>query len=315
MIEPFRTTFWPFLLAGICAVSPGEAQEPVASAKAAPLQEIVARSVTDTVAQFSGSGLKPDQLAVTLVDLRDRTKPVQTSYRGDVQVYPASVIKLFYLMAVHRWLEDGKIEDSEELRRALRDMIVDSGNEPTHYVVDLLTGTTSGPELPPGEMEEWKQKRNAVNRYFSSLGYTNINANQKPWCEGPYGRERVFVGRNYDNRNMLTTDATARLMTEIALGRAVSPERSEQMLKLMERDPFRESAERNQANDYIGAALKPGAKLWSKAGWTSTVRHDAACVELPDGNRFVLVIFTTGRSKDREIIPALAGRIIEGLTR
>ena len=38
-------------------------------------------------------------------------------------------------------------------------------------------------------MEKWPYKRNAVNRYFASLGYTNINVNRKPWCEGPYGRE------------------------------------------------------------------------------------------------------------------------------
>ena len=64
-------------------------------------------------------------------------------------------------------------------------------------------------------MEKWSEKRNAVNRYFVSRGYTNINANQKPWCEGPYGRDRIFVGENYTNRNALTTDATARLLLEI----------------------------------------------------------------------------------------------------
>ena len=84
---------------------------------------------------------------MTLIDLRDAEKPVQASYRGGEQIYPASVIKLFYLVAAHRWMEDGKLQDTEELRRAMRDMIVDSGNEPTHYIVDLLTGTTSGPEL------------------------------------------------------------------------------------------------------------------------------------------------------------------------
>jgi len=66
-----------------------------------------------------------------------------------------------------------------------------------------------------------------------------------------------------------------------------------------------------QATDYIGKAVPAGTKLWSKAGWTSTARHDAAYVELPNGNKLVLVIFTTGHSEDKQIIPALARRIFD----
>src|SRR5437868_12469431 len=96
------------------------------------------------------------------------------SYRGDTRIYPASVLKLFYLEAAHRWMEDGKLKDSDELRRAMKDMIVLSYNEATHYVLDVLTDTTSGPELPVTEMEKWSEKRNAVNRYFQSRGYERI---------------------------------------------------------------------------------------------------------------------------------------------
>jgi hypothetical protein len=188
-----------------------------------------------------------------------------------------------------------------------------SGNEPTHYVIDLLTDTTSGPELPADQIEQWVAKRNTVNRFYTALGYTNINVNQKPWCEGPYGRERVFVGKNYDNRNALTTDATARLMTEIALERAVSPSRSREMLQLLKREPFKKPNSDEQATAYTGAGLPEGSKLWSKAGWTSTARHDAALVELPGGRRFVLVTFTTGQAKNREIIPFVTRAIVEGL--
>ncbi len=83
-----------------------------------------------------------------VIDLRDPKKPVQASYRGDALIYPASVIKLFYLTAAHRWMEDKKIEDTAELRKNMRDMIVDSSNVATHYIIDDITGTTSGPELP-----------------------------------------------------------------------------------------------------------------------------------------------------------------------
>ena len=137
-------------------------------------------------------------------------------------------------------------------------------------------------------MNEWASSANAVNRYFTSLGYTKLNINQKPWCEGPYGRERIYVGRNYENRNALTTEATARLLSEIVQGRSVTAERSQEMLKLMERDPRKKiapSSEPDQNVDVTGPGLPTGAKLWSKAGWTSTTRHDAAYIERPGGAR------------------------------
>ena len=134
----------------------------------ADLQAKLDRSIEATVQHFEK--LKADQIAATLIDLRVPEAARQASYRGDVRIYPASVIKLFYLEAAHRWMEEGKLEDTAELRRAMKDMIVLSYNEATHYVVDLLTGTTSGPELPPAEMEAWSEKRNAVNRYFASRG-------------------------------------------------------------------------------------------------------------------------------------------------
>ncbi len=100
------------------------------------LQELVDRAVKTALDKFAAKGLTTNQIAVTLVDLSDSQKPVQASYRGDVQIYPASVIKLFYLAAVQRWLEEGKLKDTPELRRAMRDMIVDSLNEATGYLVD-----------------------------------------------------------------------------------------------------------------------------------------------------------------------------------
>jgi hypothetical protein len=58
------------------------------------------------------------------------------------------------------------IESSAELERAITDMIVDSSNDATSLIVDTLTGTTSGPELPDAPFETWKHQRNLVNRYF-----------------------------------------------------------------------------------------------------------------------------------------------------
>jgi hypothetical protein len=280
------------------------------STQCASLQSLLEKTVADTFTKFPT--LKSNELAITAIDLADPKG--RATYRGDVPIYPASVVKLFYLEAAHRWMEDGKIQDTPELRRAMKDMIVVSYNEATHYVLDLLTDTTSGPELPPAEMESWSHKRNAVNRYFSSRGFEKINANQKPWCEGPYGRDRIFVGQNFTNRNALTTDATARLMFEIATLKAVTADRSRQMLDLLFRKVKDASEDdEGQVKGFTGAGLPAGSKLWSKAGWTSSTRHDAALVELPNGKRFILVTFTVNNATNLTIIPFVAKTFIAGL--
>jgi beta-lactamase class A len=280
------------------------------------LQKLVDQAAQTTLTKFADKKLTEGQLSITLIDLRDPLHPVTASFRGNERVYPASVVKLFYLVAVHRWLEDKKIQETDELKRAVRDMIVDSSNEATQYVLDVLTQTTSGYELPAKEMVTWQYQRNAVNRYYSALGFTNINVNQKTFCEDAYGRESVSRGPKGENRNKLTTDATARLLSEIVTGRAVNQARSTRMMELLKRtlggttkDPD------DQGQRFTGIALKgiPGANLWSKAGWTSTTRHDAAYVELANGAKFVLVTFTTDHAGEREIIPTVARVVIEGI--
>jgi beta-lactamase class A len=287
-----------------------------ASARADSLQQLVKQAADAALAKFADKKLTESQLSITLIDLRDSQHPVTASFRGNERVYPASVVKLFYLVAVQRWLEDKKIQETPELKRAVRDMIVDSSNEATQYVVDVLTQTTGGFELPPKEMEEWQYKRNAVNRYYSSLGFTNINVNQKTFCEDAYGRERVSRGPNGENRNKLTTDATARLLSEIVTSHAVNQARSAQMMELLKRDYTGTSKDNDdQGHGFTGIALQgmTGVKLWSKAGWTSTTRHDAAYVELPNGAKFVLVTFTTEHANEREIIPTVAKVIMDGI--
>jgi len=274
------------------------------------LQKLVDDTIKTALEKFAPVGLRAEELAVTLVDLGTGNFP-RADHRGNAPIYPASVIKMFYLAAAHRWLEDKKIADTPELRRALRDMIVDSGNEATGYVLDVLTDTTSGPELPPTALAAWHDKRDAVNRWFRSLGYTDINANRKTWNEGPYGRDKQAVEEFTLARNSLTTNAAARLLVEIATGNCVSTARSAGMLALMERDFANPHSTDHQGREFVGAGLPPTAKLWSKAGDMSTARHDAAIVELASGKKFVLVIFTT-RPDEKGIIPEIARHIVAG---
>ena len=112
--------------------------------KSQGLQSLVDHAARTTLEKFADKKLEEKQLSITLIDLRDPAHPQQASFRGNERIYPASVVKLFYLAAAHRWLEDKKIDDTKELRRALKDMIVDSSNEASQSVVDVVTHTTAG---------------------------------------------------------------------------------------------------------------------------------------------------------------------------
>ncbi|MBD0388246.1 MAG: serine hydrolase [Nostoc sp. C3-bin3] len=242
------------------------------------------------------------------------------TYRGVERIYPASVVKLFYLVAVNEWLEKGMTQNSKELERALRDMIVDSSNDATSLVVDILSGTTSGPELPTGPFETWKYQRNIVNRYYQSLGWEEmetINVCQKTWGDGPYGRERAFVGELLENRNMLTTNAIARLLHSIVGGVAVSSARSQAMMAMLKRplNDLPTDTEENQVTGFLGRGLTENAQIWSKAGWTSQVRHDAAYIEIPEQRPYLLVVFTEGKAqaKSQDILLFVSKLVAEAI--
>jgi predicted amidohydrolase YtcJ len=286
-----------------------------AFARSEALERLTKEAVSAAVERFGKGGLTADKIALTVIDLNDRDRPAWASHRGRELIYPASVVKLFYLAAAHHLMETGAIKQTPELDRALHDMIVDSSNDATHQVVDTITGTTGGPELDDAALREWLDRRNSVNRHFASLGYEKINVNQKTWCEGPYGRERQGLGPNYENRNKLTSEATARLMYEIVSGRAVSRARARAMMGLLERDPGARSDDPDsQDTGFSAGGLPRGSRYYAKAGWTSSARHDAAYVRLPGGSEYIMVLFTVDNSKQPGIIPFVSRMIADNFS-
>ncbi|WP_041596093.1 serine hydrolase [Halothece sp. PCC 7418] len=240
------------------------------------------------------------------------------NYRGGEVFYPASLVKLFYLVAVQEWLKRGLIFPSKELDRAIQDMIIDSSNDATSLVVDVLTGTTSGPELSRNAFLTWQSQRNLVNRYFKSLRWEElepINVNQKTWGDGPYGREKAFIGESRENQNRLTTNAVARLFHHIVMGNAAQ---STLMMDLLFRSLPAASSdpeEENQITGFLGEALPTEAKLWSKAGWTSWVRHDSAYIELPNHPPYLLVVFTerSPSPPNHQLLPFISQQFLKAL--
>ncbi|BEV35991.1 serine hydrolase [Synechococcus sp. M16CYN] len=229
-------------------------------------------------------------------------------------LYPASVVKLFYAVAAERWLQHDLIPDSDELQRALREMISNSSNDATSFVLDLLTGTTSGPVLQGKRWQSWQRQRRLVNDWLTTLMWPeleHVNCCQKTWGDGPYGREKVFYGINNANRNLLTTAAVARMLEAIMTGAVVSPPACRRLQDFLLRslDPELSRADpENQVDGFLGEGLPEDVKLWSKAGWMSQVRHDAAWWQAPGQPPMMIVAFSSGpdRARDEQLLPKLA---------
>jgi hypothetical protein len=266
-----------------------------------PSLETKLRHAAETsLQQFAA--MKPEDLALTIVDLTNPEILARGDYHGDAPFYPASVIKIFFM--TDTFLR--KKFDVPDVPRAMHEMIGQSDNDATAYIVDILAGTEPGPDLDGAELSRFIDKRRSINADFTRLGY-DISAMCKPWSFGPFGRDRQVLGPNRENRNRLTANTTTALMLWIARRRA--PE-ADLMLGFLSRPLNPTTSEENQVKEFIGEALPAGARLWSKAGWTSEVRHDTAYIEFADGRKFVLTIFTRGQASDTKLVPTIARNVL-----
>ncbi len=240
-----------------------------------------------------------------------------TGWNSNKKFYPASVVKIVYALAIEVWLQKDLIVDSEELRRALHEMIANSSNDATSYILDLLTGTTSGPSLDESNYQAWRVQRQLINHWLIELRWPEIknwNCSQKTWNEGPYGREKDFYGTNNENRNSMTTDGSARIFESLMTLEMLPRHASENLIKVFQRslDPVtRKKDLENQVDGFLGAGLPLASKLWSKAGLMSEVRHDVAWWEAPNKNPMLAVVFTTGKElvKDQFLLPAISSEL------
>ncbi|CAN5528917.1 hypothetical protein BH20VER3_BH20VER3_08780 [soil metagenome] len=59
--------------------------------------------------------------------------------------------------------------------------------------------------------------------------------------------------------------------------------------------------------------MPTGSRLWSKEGDPSEVRHDAACVELPGGGKYIIVVLTRGVADDKTMLPVIGSYLLKEL--
>jgi beta-lactamase class A len=259
--------------------------------------------------------LTSEGLAIAVIDLTPGATGApypSGGYRADESSYPCSVVKICFLSYYESRKEAGRLADNPELVRAVKDMITISSNDATGFVVDSITGTTSGPEITDAvERKAWEARRNAVNDYFRARGYTNLNANQKTFCEDAYGREQGFRDGG-KNRNRMSAAEAARLFKEMARGEVAGPRLTDEMLALLSRDITAEKPlEDLELEDarLAGRGLPKGSRLWAKSGDAYDYHHLVGLIALPNGSEIVLAVFTKGVKDVPEIIPRVFEKV------
>lgn len=243
------------------------------------------------------------------------------SWRGDQLRQPGSLINLIYLVACEAWLQRQLLRDEPELRRAMAAMVkqAPSAHGATGLIVDLLSGTTSGPSLPDDRFNPWKSQRELVNHWLESLGWPELvgwNACQKTWLDEPYGRELDFLGADQGHRNLLTTDGTARLLEAVMAGSIISPPACRRMQSLLERPLVENNGTNTTEISAVAEFIAPGnaadTRIWGKTSWMGEAWHGAAYVETPGGAPMILIVLSEGEKGSRQegLLPEIAVSLI-----
>lgn len=296
------------------------------------LQRIGALLEAHAAPIYAARGVPSEQFAYVLTQPgQEGGKPAGTALRADWRAYPCSLVKVFHLVAAQLRLEDGQLSAHGELDRAMRDMILWSSNSATNYIIDLLTGTTGDTLLEGRELAGWLSRRQEINRIFAALDWpelAGINLDQKLMDDLRYGREKLALDLSPVGHNCLTPIAIARLMHEIFCDSALLPPARRAIVRdHLARDaqsPYRARGA-YQLLGYLGDSLPTGTRLWSKAGRTrwlgddsaSFRRHDTLRAILPEGQEFLLTVFTQGEAiaEDDAFLPAIGALVAAELSR
>ena len=184
---------------------------------------LVLNDILDRLSSNNRENLKND-IAITWINYKSENNHINKGFGFGINnkkiLYPASIVKLVYGLAAYSWIETKKLLLNEEIRDAVNNMLFYSSKDATSFLIDILTGTTSGPCIEGDAWENWKYQRSIINDWLKELNWNElneINCCQKTWDDGPFGREKEFYGTGNKNRNMMTTDATARILEEIMI--------------------------------------------------------------------------------------------------
>ncbi len=275
--------------------------------------------ILDRVCSKNRENLKND-ISITWINYKSQNNYIYKGCGFGINekklIYPASIVKLVYGLAAYSWIKTKKILLNQEISDAVYKMLFYSSNDATSFLIDVITGTTSGPCIEGEPWEKWKYQRSIINDWLKELNWNElneINCCQKTWEDGPFGREKEFYGTENKNRNMMTTDSTARILEEIMIKIDYQKDNLNlrSFLKRNLNKNFLRKDTLNQVDGFLGGGLPENINFWSKAGLMSQARHDAAWWVNNDSLQTLLVVFGNGEKyvKDENLFPEISNAV------
>lgn len=291
--------------------------------KSQNLQKIVDEIVLLAVRE----SLPTNILSISLIDVNSNEF---AEYQEEQLRYPASVVKLFWMVALYGKYSAGKIPNLKSFYEDLSQMVQHSHNEAASNIVDAITETKSGENLSNIEYKNWLNKRYWLNRFFQKAEYQNINISQKTYpilsknLSDPQGIDLKMRGDpKKPIRNQISTKQAARLMYEIVTDRAISPKDSQEMRTWLVRDLKSKEWQKidpneafNPVRNFLGESLPPNIYFASKAGLTSNTRQEVAFIRTSDGKTaYILAIFAEDSSyvQNEKIFPKMSRLVFDRL--
>ncbi|OHY32240.1 serine hydrolase [Cylindrospermopsis raciborskii] len=282
--------------------------------------------VKQVVARVDAKGLPTHKFSISLLDISN-SKHIYAGYLSNEPRFPGSIVKLFWMVYLYGNYNNKILQENSIEHKHLKKMIQDSDNESSSLIVDKMTKTESGESLSDKELNSWIYKRLAMNSFFQKAGYQNLNISQKVFPtsyqknDSPSGRD-LQIRRDEINpiRNYVTSYDVARLLYEIYTNKSISKNYSLKIKKLIKRDlaptawqkkPF------NSIEGFLGEGLPENVEFYSKMGWNSRTRNDAAIVISPDKkHKYILVVLGDDPSffQDKKLFPEISRIIYMAMT-
>jgi beta-lactamase class A len=229
--------------------------------------------------------IEKQKMAVGLVDLSRPTKPRFASLNGNTMLYAASLPKIAILLATFQAFEDGTLKERPEITADLHDMIRYSSNEAATRLIDLLGFEKIATTLTAPRYKLFDPRQGGL------------------WV----GKRYAKTGRHYPDplqglSHAATANQVCRFYHLLATGRLINPERSRQMLEIMDKPGLH--------HKFVHALLQQGteAHVYRKSGTWKIWHADSMLVWGSRDQRYILVALVEdarGEQILRDLVPVV----------
>ena len=230
------------------------------------------------------------RMAIGVVDLSGDT-PRFARVNGNHMMYAASLPQVAILVAAYVSFEDGSLEETDELRKDLGDMIRVSSNSAATRVLDAVG----------------MRKAQAVLK-DPKYGFYDEDRGGGLWVGKRYAAAGPRIGDAlYNISHGATATQVCRLFYLLATGRLINPDRSEMMLEDLA-DPHLHHKFVSQVEERA-----PNARMYRKSGTWKQWHADAIMVQGSRWRDYILVGLVESANGEkilRQVLPAVEELIV-----